>query len=133
MKWLSMWLYQRLAFAFPHEFQMIYGADMIQLGEDALEEIWREQGFLGLVRLLADIAVRVPVEYLSEMRRDIPYALRTLAKSRGFAAVGIISLGLGIGVTATLSSQVSMILRDTPGARDADKLVIVEGTRSIGH
>src|SRR5579864_598602 len=119
MKSLTMWMYRWLAYAFPHEFQMVYGGDMLQLGEDALEDIWREHGFLGLIRLLADIAVRVPIEYLSEIRRDIPYALRTLAKSRGFAAVGIISLGLGMGVTSTISSQFfNVILRDMPGARD---------------
>src|SRR5579864_48532 len=128
MKSLTMWMYRRLAYAFPHEFQMIYGGDMIRLGQDALEDIWREHGFLGLIRLLADIPMRVPVEYLSEMRRDVAYALRTLAKSRGFAAVGIISLGLGMGVTATIVSEfANLILRDTPGARDPDQLVMVQG------
>ncbi len=128
MKSLTMWMYRRLAYAFPHEFQMVYGADLLQLGEDAIEDIWREHGVLGLIRLLIDIAVRVLIEYLSEMRRDIPYALRTLAKSRGFAAVGIISLGLGMGVTAALTSQLLMILRDVPGAREPDRLAMVEGS-----
>ncbi len=128
MKSLTMWMYRRLAYAFPHEFQMVYGADLLQLGEDALEDIWRQHGFLGLIRLLVDIAVRVPIEYLSEMRRDLAYSLRTLAKSRGFAAVGIISLGLGMGVTASIASEfANLILRDTPGARDPGKLVMVQG------
>lgn len=127
MKPFTMWLYRRLASAFPHEFQMVYGADVIRFGEDGLEGVWREHGLLGLIRLLCDIAVRVGIEYLSEMRRDLAYALRTLAKSPGFAAVGIVSLSLGIGVTATLTSQLSMLLRDTPGARDPDRLAIIEG------
>ena len=127
MKSLAMRMYRRLAFAFPHEFQMVYGADVIHLGEDVIEDIWRERGVLGLVRLVVDIAIRVPIEYLSEMRSDLAYALRTLAKARGFAAVGIISLGLGIGATATYETQFfSMILKDLPGARDADRLVIIK-------
>ncbi len=40
-------VYRRLARAFPHEFQMVYGADVVQLGEDAIEEsgedAWRDR------------------------------------------------------------------------------------------
>src|ERR1700693_3261284 len=100
MKTLAMRMYRRIAYAFPHEFQMVYGADVVQLGEEAIDDIWKQYGAFGLIRLLADIAARLPMEYLSEMRRDLAYALRALAKSRGFAAVGIISLGLGIGISA---------------------------------
>ena len=125
---LAMWLYRALARAFPHEFQLVYGADVIQLGEDVVEDIARENGVLGLFRLVMDLAIRVPIEYLSEMRRDVGYALRTLRKSRGFAAVGIISLGLGIGLTAiSVSEMLNLILRDAPGARDPNSLVMVGG------
>jgi predicted permease len=121
-------MYRWLAHAFPHEFKLIYGTDVIQLGEDIVEEIARQNGVGGLFRLVADIAIRVPIEYLTEMRRDLMYALRTLRKSPGFAAVGIISLGLGIGVAAvSVSETVTLILRDAPGARDPDKLVMVQG------
>ncbi|HEV2689242.1 MAG TPA: ABC transporter permease [Bryobacteraceae bacterium] len=121
-------LYRALARAFPHEFQVLYGADVIQLGEDMVQDIAKQNGFSGLFRLVGDLAIRVPIEYLSEMRRDLLYALRTLAKSRGFAAVGIISLGLGIGVAAVGVSEVlNLILRDAPGLKDPDKLVMVDG------
>jgi predicted permease len=128
MKTLAMWLYRRLAYAFPHEFQMVYGAGVIQTGEDAVDEIWKQYGLFGLVRLIADIALRVPVEYLSEMRRDLGYALRTLAKSRGFAAVGIISLGIGIGVSATAFTEFfTLIFKDVPGTRDPNALAMMQG------
>ncbi|HLH40695.1 MAG TPA: ADOP family duplicated permease [Bryobacteraceae bacterium] len=128
MKSLALWLYRRLALAFPHEFQMRYGADVIRAGEEAIGTISERHGFLGLIPLLADAALRLPVEYLAEMRRDLNYALRTLAKARGFAAVGIVSLALGIGVAGVTGTQFfSMILKDLPGARDADRLAIVQG------
>src|SRR5579863_3467867 len=119
-------LYAALAQAFPHEFKLLYGADMVQLGEDIVQDIAKENGISGLLRLVADLAFRIPIEYLSEMRRDLIYALRTLAKSRGFAAVGILSLGLGIGVAAVSVSEIlNLILRDAPGVRAPDRLMMV--------
>jgi hypothetical protein len=50
--------YRRLASAYPHEFRMLYGEDLDRLGEDAVPEAWRRYGLPGLLRLLADIAVR---------------------------------------------------------------------------
>jgi hypothetical protein len=59
-------IYLRLAEAFPHEFKLVYGTEVMQLGEDAVQEIAKQNGIAGLIRLIADIAIRVPMEYLSE-------------------------------------------------------------------
>src|ERR1022692_4869623 len=101
---LALRIYLRMAQAFPHEFKLLYGTDVMQLGEDVVEEIAKQRGVAGLIRLIADIAIRVPLEYLSEMRRDMRYAVRALIKSPGFALVGIISMGLGIGLTTNVYS-----------------------------
>lgn len=127
-KRLALRWYIRLAHAFPHEFKLIYGTEVIQLGEDAVEEIAKRHGVMGLIRLLFDIAVRVPLEYLTEMRRDMAYAIRALIKSPGFALVGIISLGIGMGVTTSVYGMVyAMMFRDLPGAKTPDELVITQG------
>jgi len=120
-------IYRRLAQAFPHEFKLAYGRDVMQLGEDVVEEIAKRHGAAGLIRLIADIAVRVPLEYLSEMRGDMRYAWRALIKSPGFALVGIISMGLGIGLTTNVySSKWELLFRDLPGAAHARDLVMLQ-------
>jgi predicted permease len=118
-------IYRRLAKAFPHEFKLAYGDEVMQLGEDVVEDIAKRHGVAGLIRLIADIAIRVPIEYLSEMRGDMRYGLRALIKSPGFALVGIISMGLGIGLaTNVYNSKWAMLFRDLPAAANAKRLVM---------
>ena len=120
-------VYRRLARAFPHEFKLAYGGEMAQLGEDVVEDIARRHGIAGLLRLIGDIAFRLPLEYLHEMRADMKYALRGMIKSPAFALVGIVSLGLGMGLTTMVySSKWQMVSRDLPGAANAKSLVMPE-------
>lgn len=127
-------LYRRLARAFPHEFQMVYGADVVQLGEDAIEEIARAHGLWGLFRLIADLAWRVPAEYATEIRQDVIYAFRSLRKSPAVAVAAVLSLALGIGVPAAGFSFInSFILRDLPGAANPEQLLTTESSTSYVH
>src|SRR5262249_14440903 len=84
---ITLRLYRRLARAFPHEFQTAWGDDLIEVREDTIESIWRRHGLPGLLRLLADIALRIPVEYAAELGQDVRFGRRTLAASPGFTAV----------------------------------------------
>jgi predicted permease len=120
-------LYQHLAKAFPHEFKLAYGTDLMQLGDDVVKDIATRHGIKGLFRPLADIAVRVPIEYLSEMRGDMRYALRALIKSPGFALVGILSMGIGMGLTTNIfNSRWQSIFRELPAAANAQRLAMPE-------
>ncbi|HXW91012.1 MAG TPA: ABC transporter permease [Terriglobales bacterium] len=122
-------MYRRLAQAFPHEFKLAYGIEVMRVGEDAVKDIAQRRGAVGLIRLIADIAIRVPLEYLSEMRGDMGYAVRGLLKSPGFALVGIISLGLGIGLTTNVySSKWALLFRDLPAAANAKHLVMLQAS-----
>src|SRR5580698_10511020 len=98
-------IYRRLAAAFPHEFKLAFGDEMMQAGEETIAHIAKRHGVFGAVRLIADLLFRLPIEYLSEIRRDPPYAARSLKKSPGYAVVGIVSLGLGIGLTTNIYSS----------------------------
>lgn len=122
-------IYRRLAQAFPHEFKLAYGREVMQVGQDVVEETAKRQGAAGLIRLIADIAIRVPVEYLSEMRGDMRYAWRALVKSPGFALVGILSMGLGIGLTTNVySSKWELIFHELPAANAKHLVMFQEST-----
>ncbi|HEY2012624.1 MAG TPA: ABC transporter permease [Bryobacteraceae bacterium] len=104
---------------------------MVQVAEDAIEAIWRQHGMLGLARLLADIAIRIPAEHLAELRQDVRLGLRTLAGSPGFTAVALISLSLGICVATSAFSELNaVILRDVPGVAQPDRLVVLQPAAS---
>lgn len=117
-------IYRWLALAFPHEFKMAFGHDMLHTGEETMRHLARQKGTAGFLLLLCDIAVRLPLEYLAEMRQDTRYAVRTLLKSPAFALVGIASLGLGIGLTTNIySSTWTMLIRPLPAVDHASRLV----------
>jgi len=58
---------------------------------------------------------------------DVHYAIRTLAKSRGFTAVAVATLALGIGANTAIFSVVRGVLWTSLPYRDVDSLV------RIGH
>ena len=123
----SLRVYRKLASAFPYEFRNAYGEELEQSGEEAMEPTWHSLGVWGLMRLLFDIALRIPVEYFAEFRQDLRYGMRSLASSRGFTAVALVSLTLGIGVaTAGYSELNGFIGRDVPGVQKPDQLVLIE-------
>jgi len=111
-------LYRSLASAYPHEFRIRYGADMDRLGEDAVAEVWRQYGLQGLLRLLADIAVRLPGMYLAEVRQDLLYALRGLRKAPGFTSVALLSVAIGIGMCSAVRSEIQSIVGPATGMPD---------------
>ena len=65
---------------------------------------------------------------------DARFALRTLARNPGFAAVAILTLGLGIGMSVAVWSVVDAVLIEPLPYPDADRLVemgmTLEGVRT---
>jgi hypothetical protein len=63
-------------------------------------------------------------EYLSELGSDLRYGARQLRRAPGFAAVAILTLGLGIGATTAIFSVVrGVLLRPLPYPA-AERLVV---------
>ncbi|HWW87338.1 MAG TPA: ABC transporter permease, partial [Vicinamibacterales bacterium] len=60
-----------------------------------------------------------------DLIKDVRYAVRTLARSRGFALLAIVTLGLGIGAnTAIFSAITGVLLKGLPYA-NAERLVLL--------
>ena len=121
---LTLRLYRALARAFPYEFKESYGAELLKATEDAVESIWRRHGRLGLLRLLVDLAIRVPAEQVAQFGRDVRYTLRSLMSSAGFAAVTVVSLTLATCIaTCSFSMMNGIVLRVLPSVAEPEQLV----------
>jgi predicted permease len=57
--------------------------------------------------------------------QDLRYGFRTLAKQRGFTALMILTLGLGIGATTTIFSVVNTVLLQPLAFKEPDRLVMI--------
>jgi predicted permease len=70
------------------------------------------------------------LRWLETLWQDLRYGLRMLIKSPGFCAVAVLSLGLGIGVNATVFSLVNAGLLKTLPVDNPDGLVYISARPS---
>jgi macrolide transport system ATP-binding/permease protein len=120
--------YRWLARGFPEEFQRAHGNELVQLSEDLIQHVAARQGWLGFLpfvaRIFGDLMMRLIAELSAELWLNVKFALRTLRKAPGFAAVSILSLGMGIGMGTSVYSQLeSTVFREVPQVSDPKGLV----------
>ena len=68
-------------------------------------------------------------EVFTDMLQDVQYALRTLRRAPGFAAVAVLTLALGIGATTAIYSVVDAVLFRALPYPAAERLVEPSGQR----
>jgi predicted permease len=61
--------------------------------------------------------------WLEDLGRDLRYALRALGRNRGFAAVAVLSLALGIGANAAIFSLINAVMLRALPVKEPDRLV----------
>src|ERR1700686_1758495 len=71
---------------------------------------------------------------MNTLLRDLPYAVRTLARNPGFAVVAVLTIGIGIGASTTIFGWMrSLLLDPLPGAAQAERIVAIENMAPDGE
>lgn len=103
---------------------------LIQQGMDPREAVRQARRCFGSTPYHKDRARESwGIGMIQHFRIDAAHTLRTLRRNRGFAAVSILTLGLGIGASTAIFSVVNGILLQGLSFPDADRLVALCETR----
>ncbi|MCW5560244.1 MAG: permease, partial [Verrucomicrobiae bacterium] len=66
---------------------------------------------------------------MNTLRNDLVYAVRSLMRQRGYCAIVVLTLALGIGGVLAISSTVQSLLFRALPFKDADQLVRITSLR----
>jgi predicted permease len=72
-------------------------------------------------------------EYLVQLRQDLSFAFRTLRRQKGWTAVTVFTLALGIGATTAVFSVVSSLILHAISYPHADRVVIIDQQPTQGN
>src|SRR5690242_8099188 len=71
---------------------------------------------------------------MMNLLRDVRYGVRALVRNPSFAAVAVLTIGIGIGANTTVFSWMrSIVLNPMPGASHSDRIVAIENTAADGE
>lgn len=133
---LPIGLYRTLLWCYPAPFRREYGAEMIGAFAEQVREARQYGGWAAetsiWLRTLFDLLLTAPREHYHVIHQDLRYAIRTLASQRGFAAVAVLSLALGIGANTAIFSLINSVVLSALPVRDPQSLVMLTDPASNG-
>jgi putative ABC transport system permease protein len=139
--------YRALLHLLPREFRLEFGAEMIGIVDEQWHELRATAGLATRVKFwvrqwLAVLKHAVTLRFeraparignsgrvrsgpMEHLLLDARHALRSFRRHPGFAAVTIVTLGLGIGATTTVFSAIHGVFFRPLPYEDADRIAIV--------
>lgn len=120
-------LYRILLHLYPAAFREEYAKAMEQEFRDELAEAQMGLAVVWLwMRLLFDLAVSLPVQFATEIRRDSRHALRLWAKRPWHIGFAVVALGVAIGANTGVFSVVNaLLLRSLPFRAPAELAALI--------
>ncbi|HEX9887621.1 MAG TPA: ABC transporter permease [Longimicrobiales bacterium] len=148
----SVRLYRLLLRSYPAEFRRRHEAEMVLLFREKGRDAFERGGLAGLVihgiAAVKDVATNALAERaggggtgrrgggMETLWKDVSYGVRALARAPGFAAVAILTVGLGIGANTAIFSVVRAVLLQPLPYDSPDRLAMVWGemrNRNVDH
>jgi predicted permease len=120
---LSLRIYRRLLKLYPAGFRENYGEAMERAFRDELRE---SNGVVLWLRLLADLAISLPVQFAREVSQDARHTLRLWAARPWHTAFAILALAIGIGANTGVFSVVNALLLRSLPFREPERLASME-------
>ena len=139
-------IYRALLWIWPGASRDNFTAEMVQVFTDICHRTHTERGLWGVVRSTAyavgDLCRRAPREWMARrparsrtnpvaldpLVQDLRFALRSLRKNRGYTAVVVVTLALGVGANTAIFSIVNGVLLTPLPYPDADRIVTIAET-----
>jgi hypothetical protein len=116
-------VYRSLLRLFPGEFQGEFGEQMKGDFRDQCAEVAGVGGTARLCRRTAvDLLRRAPLEHLDILRRDAGYTLRLFGRHPGTSLSVLLTLAVGIGLTAAVFTVAYGRCPVTPCGRQGSRL-----------
>ncbi len=135
-------LWSKLAFLFRRRFdaelaeeldfhQRMLEADKRRLGLEAEEAMWSARRQMGNSTLAREESREAwLVSWLDALARDVRYGLRTLRRNPGFAAVAVLTLGLGVGANTVIFRLIDLVMLRLLPVERPEQLLVLRGTVS---
>jgi putative ABC transport system permease protein len=130
-------LFRALVRVLPFDFRTNYEGEMEGVFREQQREVEERGGLLGALKLWKETIVGIfttaPREHWQILTSDCSYAFRMMGKNRGFTAVAILTLALGIGANTAIFSVVhSVLLRPLPYPQGQQLIFIRQQETKLG-